>query len=242
MVIERSMLLRPTLITPGCQNVSKDSMLVVVTHEEETSMGISPDIKSLLGFTPDTPDAEVNAEWEKRIGHVCKPCWELKYCPYGPLVEQFPLLGLTRKEAVQHNRFLRKRIAQGSHDDNIKKKKMFEKEIGEFEPAAYPVKHSKTDLEKECKVFGHLCPVFFTNEPLTETHEMRRITRRISRTTMLRVIRRDASTYQICGRHLQDSEIEFDHKIPWSRGGTSDENNISVTCRDCNRHKGTKRH
>ena len=22
---------------------------------------------------------------------VCKPCWELKYCPYGPLVEQFPL-------------------------------------------------------------------------------------------------------------------------------------------------------
>jgi hypothetical protein len=22
---------------------------------------------------------------------VCKPCWELKYCPYGPHVEQFPL-------------------------------------------------------------------------------------------------------------------------------------------------------
>ena len=22
---------------------------------------------------------------------VCKPCWELKYCPYGPLVEEFPL-------------------------------------------------------------------------------------------------------------------------------------------------------
>ena len=22
---------------------------------------------------------------------VCKPCWELKYCPYGPLVEFFPL-------------------------------------------------------------------------------------------------------------------------------------------------------
>lgn len=21
---------------------------------------------------------------------VCKPCWELKYCPYGPLVEYFP--------------------------------------------------------------------------------------------------------------------------------------------------------
>jgi hypothetical protein len=22
---------------------------------------------------------------------VCKPCWEVKYCPYGPRVEQFPL-------------------------------------------------------------------------------------------------------------------------------------------------------
>jgi hypothetical protein len=22
---------------------------------------------------------------------VCKPCWELRYCPYGPLVEYFPL-------------------------------------------------------------------------------------------------------------------------------------------------------
>ncbi len=29
--------------------------------------------------------------WEKRIKAVCKPCWELKYCPYGPLVEEFPL-------------------------------------------------------------------------------------------------------------------------------------------------------
>jgi hypothetical protein len=23
---------------------------------------------------------------------IQKPCWTLKYCPYGPLVEQFPLL------------------------------------------------------------------------------------------------------------------------------------------------------
>ena len=25
--------------------------------------------------------------WEKRVKAICKPCWELKYCPYGPLVE-----------------------------------------------------------------------------------------------------------------------------------------------------------
>jgi hypothetical protein len=23
---------------------------------------------------------------------IQKPCWTLKYCPYGPLVEEFPLL------------------------------------------------------------------------------------------------------------------------------------------------------
>src|ERR1017187_4820202 len=29
-------------------------------------------------------------------GSVCKPCWELKYCPYGGLVELFPGPGTTR--------------------------------------------------------------------------------------------------------------------------------------------------
>jgi len=29
--------------------------------------------------------------WKKKVPALCKPCWELKYCPYGPLVEDFPL-------------------------------------------------------------------------------------------------------------------------------------------------------
>lgn len=29
--------------------------------------------------------------WQRRVKAVCKPCWELKYCPYGPVVEEFPL-------------------------------------------------------------------------------------------------------------------------------------------------------
>ena len=29
--------------------------------------------------------------WENRVKAVCKPCWEIKYCPYVPLVEEFPL-------------------------------------------------------------------------------------------------------------------------------------------------------
>ena len=29
-------------------------------------------------------------------GSVCKPCWELKYCPYGQLVEMFPFPSASR--------------------------------------------------------------------------------------------------------------------------------------------------
>jgi hypothetical protein len=123
----------------------------------------------------------------KRLKRVCKPCWELKYCPYGPLVENFPLSRAKRKQS--------------------------------------------------CEIFGHLCPVFFTNELVTETKEMRRISRSIPRKIMLRVMRRDNYTCQICDRRLKDDEIELDHKIPFSEGGSTDENNLQLTCRDCNRRK-----
>jgi hypothetical protein len=43
----------------------------------------------------------------------CKPCWELKYCPYGPLAEQSPLLPQDRSSAVEHNEYLRQVVATG---------------------------------------------------------------------------------------------------------------------------------
>jgi hypothetical protein len=70
--------------------------------------------------------------WDARVKAVCKPCWELKYCPYGPLVEDFPL--------------------KVENDD------------------------------QSCRIFGHDCPVFYVAEPLTETKELRRISRSIPRT------------------------------------------------------------
>ena len=30
-------------------------------------------------------------DWDQRVKAICKPCWELNYCPYGILVEEFPL-------------------------------------------------------------------------------------------------------------------------------------------------------
>jgi hypothetical protein len=199
---------------------------------------INPIIKVLLGFAPETEDEIVQKEWAKRIKNVCKPCWELKYCPYGPMVEEFPLPPIPRKEAIAHNNFLKEQLKKGAYKG--KKKAFFEKEVKNFNPNDYPVKLTAAEKERSCSVFGHLCPVFFVNEPLTETAELRRIGRNIPRAVMLRVARRDNNQCQICGKVLRDTEIEFDHIIPISKGGSSEENNIQVTCFDCNRDKSDK--
>lgn len=119
---------------------------------------------------------------------MCKPCWEIKYCPYGNLVEKFPL-----------------------------------KTISD---------------EKSCRIFGHDCPVFSVAEPLTETRELRRISRSIPRVTQLRVAKRENQICSECGKSVKDEDIEFDHIIPWSKGGSSNENNIRLLCKSCNRKKG----
>lgn len=51
------------------------------------------------------------------------------------------------------------------------------------------------------------------------------------------ILRRDGYTCQYCGKTGKDSELEIDHVIPVSRGGTNDEGNLQVACRDCNRGK-----
>jgi hypothetical protein len=176
--------------------------------------------------------------WVERTEHVCKPCWELKYCPYGPLVEQFPLPAIEREAAISYNEFLKKQLEKGRYKGW--RKQLFEKEVKEFNPKLYPKKIPTELFERSCTIFGHICPVFFVNEPFSETEEMRRITRNIPRDVMLRVARRDDYTCQSCGKHLGDDEIEFHHKIPYSKGGTTDENNLQLACFDCNRSKGSK--
>jgi len=128
--------------------------------------------------------------WEKRIKAVCKPCWEIKYCPYGPLVERFTL-----KEQRD---------------------------------------------ERSCRIFGHDCPVFFVAEPLTETKELRNISRSIPRNVQFKVLKRDNQICSECGSSVQDENIEFDHIIPWSKGGCSDSHNIRLLCAKCNKKRGNR--
>lgn len=122
--------------------------------------------------------------WDKRIKVVCKPCWEIRYCPYGPMVEYMPT--------------------------------------------------TDKDKEKICRIFGHVCPVYAVAEPFTETKELRTISRSIPREVQLRVNRRDNNVCQLCSKNVLDKDIHFDHIIPWSKGGSSDENNIRILCKKCN--------
>lgn len=128
--------------------------------------------------------------WDKRVKAVCKPCWEIKYCPYGPLVEEFPL-----------------------------------KEVRD---------------EKSCRIFGHDCPVYYVAEPFTETKELRRITRTIPRVIQFKVLKRENQICSECGNSVKDEDVEFDHIIPWSKGGATEEYNIRLLCSKCNKKRGNK--
>jgi hypothetical protein len=127
--------------------------------------------------------------WAQRVKAVCKPCWELKYCPYGPLVERFPL-----HEARTH---------------------------------------------RSCRIFGHECPVFKVAEPFTETKELRNISRHIPRPIQFRVLKRENQVCRVCGMPVQAEDVHFDHIIPWSKGGPTEESNIQLLCGDCNRKKSS---
>jgi hypothetical protein len=202
-------------------------------------MMIDQEIKKLLGYEPDEPDGDVIANWKRRASKVCKPCWEIKYCPYGPWVEYSPLLPMTIDEALDDLGISKKTLETEKLDDGSlideSMRSLVEKIISE-----HPKEIPSEIKEMECSVFGHICPVTFIAEDFTETAEKRRSGRYIPFSVKMRVVRRDSSTCQECGKNLLDNEVEFDHIIPVSKGGSAEESNIRLTCFDCNRDKSNK--
>ncbi|MCX4194040.1 HNH endonuclease [Methylophaga sp. OBS1] len=304
---------------------------------------IHPTVKERLGYDVDQPDEEVLEHWKKRSTHVCKPCWELKYCPYGPFVEQSPLLPPLRSSVesqleyfkdclekdvigqrvplteqrrayyqelldsweedpqilaqlvvyelsvearfenatciedvlgngdlgriqnyqvpfsfdeetheIEIDAFMERKIAEKmgriqkqleeGYEDNRKpldriRREDFQKRVDSYNPDDYPEEIAEAFTDLQCSTFGHICPVVFVGETVTESSDMRRRGRYISFKTKMRVVRRDNHTCQECGEHLRDDEVEFDHIIPVAKGGSSEEHNIRLTCFDCNRGK-----
>jgi 5-methylcytosine-specific restriction endonuclease McrA len=67
-----------------------------------------------------------------------------------------------------------------------------------------------------------------------------RIPKRHVRFSRLNIFLRDRNTCQYCGRTLPRRELNIDHVVPRSRGGTSTWENVVCSCLECNRQKGGK--
>src|SRR5262249_35446809 len=68
-------------------------------------------IKEALGYNRSDTDQDVYSDWKERTSRVCKPCWEIKYCPYGPLVEQSPILPSLRAPASEQIEYFKNCLA-----------------------------------------------------------------------------------------------------------------------------------
>lgn len=174
-----------------------------------------------------------------RFPHVvCKPCWELKYCPYGPLVEFFPLR--PEETSLKEIKSTYARWLKAIRSGALKTEKEIYSAIEGVlwaRPGFWSwISQFRTE-ELGCSVFGHICPVFFSAESFTETKQYRNIGRTIPRGVMIKVVRRDGHACQACNKNVPDHEIEFDHIIPYSRGGPTSVENLRLLCRSCNRKK-----
>jgi len=171
---------------------------------------------------------------------VGKPCWELKYCPYGPIVEQYPLAHseIDLDEIQNQYQEMISNFATGKYktEDDILDATL---RLEYLWPDRWSLVAEYDYSQLQYRTFGHICPVFFNGEPLTETKEVRPWpnSRHIPREVMLKVARRDGQMCQNCGKNVLDHEIEFDHIIPFSKGGPTTVDNLRVLCTDCNRKK-----
>ena len=60
----------------------------------------------------------------------------------------------------------------------------------------------------------------------------------INDTIRLKVLKRDGYRCVYCGAHGKDCELQVDHRVPLSKGGSNHVSNLLASCRKCNQSKG----
>jgi hypothetical protein len=104
--------------------------------------------------------------------NAVKPCKLCGYCPYGQLVEEFPLPEISRKEAVAHHEYMVKAIMDVVFDELSPDKPLMSKEEAIAETESFNIEDYPEDplpIDKmRCGVFGHHCPVYYHAELLAE--------------------------------------------------------------------------
>jgi hypothetical protein len=61
--------------------------------------------------------------------------------------------------------------------------------------------------------------------------------RKVDTRTRYRILMRDNSTCQVCGRSVPEVKLEVDHIIPPHKGGSNEDDNLQALCEDCNKGK-----
>ncbi|MFX0133965.1 MAG: HNH endonuclease [Candidatus Hodarchaeota archaeon] len=191
-----------------------------------------------LGLDEDLSEEELKKILEKRVKSICKPCEELKYCPYGPLVEYYPLPNrTTRQQAIRHNERLKKVLER--EDLTERTRNLMEQAVKNFNPDDYPEKIDEDEyLIESCRFFGHICPVYFVHENFPDTIVLREPIENIPAQIKNQVIMRDKYQCQNCGHILLDHQLIFDYIIPIVKGGKLEEKNIQILCPICKEKKG----
>jgi len=156
------------------------------------------------------------------------------------MVEYFPLLGVTKTISLtairRRYRGIVRDVARGGYKKPGQMGELV-RELEFFWPPRWEFLNQYRAEELQCNVFGHICPVFFTWEAFTETKAGRPHSRTIPRDMMLKVVRRDNSICQICFELVKDNEVQFDHVIPYSRGGPASVENLRLVHARCNKKK-----
>jgi 5-methylcytosine-specific restriction endonuclease McrA len=65
--------------------------------------------------------------------------------------------------------------------------------------------------------------------------------RHIPASVRVSVLHRDCYKCVFCGRSPKQVQLEVDHIVPFSKGGSNDLSNLQTLCFDCNRGKGARR-
>lgn len=67
------------------------------------------------------------------------------------------------------------------------------------------------------------------------------LSRHIPASVRVSVLHRDGYKCVFCGRSPKQVQLEVDHIVPFSKGGSNDLSNLQTLCFDCNRGKGSRR-
>ena len=115
---------------------------------------------------------------------------------------------------------------------------LYQAEFNEFFTNEELLLKVKEKIYKEDKKFEQLKKQIelYENSDLSETSK-KKTREPIPEDVKFEVWRRDQGRCVICG---SQENLEFDHIIPFSKGGSSTARNIQLLCQNCNRHKSDK--